>query len=53
MERQWGGDSYVPYVALRMFWYSKKERAITHLKGVITPLGFLEKGRNQSNWKLY
>jgi hypothetical protein len=24
MERQQGGDSYVPYVALRMFWYNKK-----------------------------
>jgi hypothetical protein len=24
MEWQWGGDSYVPYVALRMFWCNKK-----------------------------
>jgi hypothetical protein len=44
MERQQGGDSYVPYVALSMFWYNKKERAITRLKGVITP-GIFGKGK--------
>ncbi len=25
MERQLGGDSLVPYVALHMFWYNKKK----------------------------
>jgi hypothetical protein len=34
----------VPSVALRIFWYNKKERVITRLKGVITP-EFLGKGK--------
>jgi hypothetical protein len=34
------------YIALRSFWYNKKERVITRHKGVGNYPGFLKKGRN-------